>query len=34
MDEAARYFIEGVRCDPWFVIEEPLSDEKNSQAIS
>ena len=26
MDEAARYFIEGVRFDPWFAIEQALPD--------
>jgi hypothetical protein len=27
MDEAARYFVEGVRFDPWFAIEQPLPDD-------
>ena len=33
MDEAARYFIEGVRCDPWFVMEKPLPDDLDLAAL-
>ena len=33
MDEAARYFIEGVRCDPWFVLERPLPDGLDLAAL-
>ena len=33
MDEAARYFIEGVRFDPWFAIEQPLPDGLDLAAL-
>ena len=33
MDEAARYFIEGVRCDPWFVMEASLPDDLDLAAL-
>ena len=33
MDEAARYFIEGVRFDPWFAIEQPLPDSLDLAAL-
>lgn len=33
MDEVARYFIEGVRCDPWFVIEQSLPDDLDLAAL-
>jgi hypothetical protein len=33
MDEAARYFIEGVRFDPWFAIEPPLPDDLDLAAL-
>ena len=33
MDEAARYFIEGVKFDPWFVFQEPLPDDLDLAAL-
>jgi hypothetical protein len=33
MDAAARYFIEGVRYDPWFAIEQPLPDDLDLGAL-
>jgi hypothetical protein len=33
MEEAARYFIEGVRFDPWFAIEQPLPDGLDLAAL-
>jgi hypothetical protein len=33
MDGAAQYFIEGVRYDPWFAIEQPLPDDLDLAAL-
>ena len=33
MDEAARYFLEGVWFDPWFAIEQPLPDGLDLAAL-